>query len=48
MINPGTPLDPEDIISALPAKFEEGKASGELLFFESTAQDVETNGKRVS
>jgi hypothetical protein len=48
MINPGAPTPINELLAGLPAKFEEGKSSGELLFFESSAEDVQADGKRVS
>lgn len=47
MAEPGAPLAISDLLGKLPSKFEEGRASGELLFFDSQAQDVKTGGLRV-
>lgn len=40
MASPGSPVPIRDLLASLPSKFAEGKKSGELLFFDSDAQDV--------
>jgi ATP adenylyltransferase len=47
MAYPNNPSSPTDILSNLPAKFEEARKSGQLFFFPSEAKDVYSAGHRV-
>lgn len=47
MIEPGAPIHLNEALGVLPERFEQGRASGELLFFESSAQDVQSGGLKV-
>nr|XP_019048580.1 hypothetical protein I302_02352 [Kwoniella bestiolae CBS 10118]OCF27510.1 hypothetical protein I302_02352 [Kwoniella bestiolae CBS 10118] len=48
MAYPNNPSSPTDVLSALPAKFEEAKKSGQLYFFPSEARDVYSQGRRFN
>jgi hypothetical protein len=43
-----TPSTPTDLLTALPAKFQEAQQSGQLFFFPSQAKDIYSQGKRAS
>ena len=47
LVYPTTTTSATDLLSALPAKFEQAKQSGELYFFPSEAKDIYSAGKRV-
>ena len=47
MAYPNNPSSAEDLLSALPAKFEQARQSGQLYFFPSQARDVFSEGRRV-
>lgn len=47
-VYPTTKSSANDVLSALPAKFETAKSSGELFFFPSSARDFQSEGRRVS
>jgi hypothetical protein len=48
MAYPSETSSATDLLTALPDKFERARASGELLYFESTAKDIRSQGRRVS
>jgi hypothetical protein len=47
-VYPDTPSTPTDLLTALPAKFQEAQQSGQLFFFPSQAKDIYSQGKRAS
>jgi ATP adenylyltransferase len=48
MAFPTNPVSPTEILSNLPAKFDEARSSGQLFFFPSEAKDVYAGAHRVS
>jgi len=46
-VYPNEPSSPTDILTHLPAKFEEARRSGQLFFFPSNAKDIYSKDKRV-
>nr|XP_019014367.1 uncharacterized protein I206_00449 [Kwoniella pini CBS 10737]OCF53148.1 hypothetical protein I206_00449 [Kwoniella pini CBS 10737] len=48
MAYPNNPSSPTDLLSALPAKFEQARKSGQLYFFPSEARDVYSQGRRFN
>lgn len=47
-VYPDNPSSLTDLLTALPAKFEEARQSGQLFFFPSQSKDVYSMGRRVS
>lgn len=47
MAYPSTVSSPTDLLTALPAKFEEARRSGQLYYFPSEARDIHSHGRRV-
>ncbi len=47
LVYPTNPATATDLLTALPAKFEEARQSGQLFFFPSQAKDIYSKGKRV-
>ncbi|WWC85676.1 uncharacterized protein L201_000542 [Kwoniella dendrophila CBS 6074] len=48
MAYPNNPASPTDLLSGLPAKFEEARKSGQLYFFPSEARDIYSQGRRFN
>ncbi|WRT63522.1 uncharacterized protein IL334_000427 [Kwoniella shivajii] len=48
MAYPNNPSTAEQLLSALPSKFEEAKSSGQLYFFPSEAKDVYSQNRRFN
>ncbi|ORY22984.1 ATP adenylyltransferase-domain-containing protein [Naematelia encephala] len=48
MAYPNNPSSPTELLTSLPDKFEAARHSGQLFFFESTAKDVYSSGRRFN